>query len=51
MLCSDAPVCQFKCLYEHIKKDKYPVGQRLVNYEWKSGKQSTSPPPPHSSQE
>ena len=24
---------QFKKLYEHIKNDKYLVGQRLVNYE------------------
>ncbi|XP_048695541.1 E3 ubiquitin-protein ligase MARCHF6 isoform X2 [Lepidochelys kempii] len=39
-------VRQFKRLYEHIKNDKYLVGQRLVNYERKSGKQSTSPPPP-----
>uniref|UniRef100_A0A8C5R3N6 E3 ubiquitin-protein ligase MARCHF6 n=1 Tax=Leptobrachium leishanense TaxID=445787 RepID=A0A8C5R3N6_9ANUR len=33
---------QFKRLYEHIKNDKYLVGQRLVNYERKSGKSSTS---------
>uniref|UniRef100_A0A8C4EXZ9 E3 ubiquitin-protein ligase MARCHF6 n=1 Tax=Dicentrarchus labrax TaxID=13489 RepID=A0A8C4EXZ9_DICLA len=32
---------QFKRLYEHIKNDKYLVGQRLVNYERKSGR-STS---------
>uniref|UniRef100_A0A8C2S5C2 RING-type E3 ubiquitin transferase n=1 Tax=Capra hircus TaxID=9925 RepID=A0A8C2S5C2_CAPHI len=44
-------VRQFKRLYEHIKNDKYLVGQRLVNYERKSGKQGTSPPPPQSSQE
>lgn len=25
-------ICQFKKLYEHIKNDKYLVGQRLVNY-------------------
>ncbi|XP_037749265.1 E3 ubiquitin-protein ligase MARCHF6 isoform X1 [Chelonia mydas] len=43
-------VRQFKRLYEHIKNDKYLVGQRLVNYERKSGKQSTSPPPPQSAQ-
>ncbi|XP_040291323.1 E3 ubiquitin-protein ligase MARCHF6 [Bufo bufo] len=34
---------QFKRLYEHIKNDKYLVGQRLVNYERKSGKSKTSP--------
>ncbi|XP_077414393.1 E3 ubiquitin-protein ligase MARCHF6-like isoform X2 [Vanacampus margaritifer] len=28
---------QFKRLYEHIKNDKYLVGQRLVNYERKAG--------------
>uniref|UniRef100_A0A2I3GY59 E3 ubiquitin-protein ligase MARCHF6 n=1 Tax=Nomascus leucogenys TaxID=61853 RepID=A0A2I3GY59_NOMLE len=44
-------VRQFKRLYEHIKNDKYLVGQRLVNYERKSGKQGSSPPPPQSSQE
>ncbi|XP_042320326.1 E3 ubiquitin-protein ligase MARCHF6 [Sceloporus undulatus] len=44
-------VRQFKRLYEHIKNDKYLVGQRLVNYERKTGKQGTSPPPPQSSQE
>lgn len=33
---------QFKRLYEHIKNDKYLVGQRLVNYERKSGKPSTA---------
>lgn len=33
---------QFKRLYEHIKNDKYLVGQRLVNYERKAGKTSTS---------
>ncbi|KAK2491633.1 hypothetical protein MC885_017150 [Smutsia gigantea] len=44
-------VRQFKRLYEHIKNDKYLVGQRLVNYERKSGKQGTSPLPPQSSQE
>ncbi|XP_067147112.1 E3 ubiquitin-protein ligase MARCHF6 isoform X5 [Apteryx mantelli] len=43
-------VRQFKRLYEHIKNDKYLVGQRLVNYERKSGKQGTSTPP-QSSQE
>lgn len=43
-------VRQFKRLYEHIKNDKYLVGQRLVNYERKSGKPGTSPPP-SSSQE
>uniref|UniRef100_A0AAY4ACJ1 E3 ubiquitin-protein ligase MARCHF6 n=1 Tax=Denticeps clupeoides TaxID=299321 RepID=A0AAY4ACJ1_9TELE len=35
-------VRQFKRLYEHIKNDKYLVGQRLVNYERKSGKPSTA---------
>ncbi|XP_061445074.1 E3 ubiquitin-protein ligase MARCHF6 [Rhineura floridana] len=44
-------VRQFKRLYEHIKNDKYLVGQRLVNYERKTGKQGTSVPPPQSSQE
>ncbi|XP_077592388.1 E3 ubiquitin-protein ligase MARCHF6 [Stigmatopora nigra] len=34
---------QFKRLYEHIKNDKYLVGQRLVNYERK-GKTSSVPP-------
>lgn len=29
-------ICQFKRLYEHIKNDKYLVGQRLVNYERRS---------------
>ncbi|KAM8967009.1 E3 ubiquitin-protein ligase MARCHF6 [Pelodytes ibericus] len=37
---------QFKRLYEHIKNDKYLVGQRLVNYERKSGKSSMSSHPP-----
>ncbi|KAL4635151.1 E3 ubiquitin-protein ligase MARCH6, partial [Arapaima gigas] len=36
---------QFKRLYEHIKNDKYLVGQRLVNYERKAGKTSAAPPP------
>ncbi|CAI5780229.1 E3 ubiquitin-protein ligase MARCH6 [Podarcis lilfordi] len=44
-------VRQFKRLYEHIKNDKYLVGQRLVNYERKTGKQGTPAPPPQSSQE
>ncbi|RLV98335.1 hypothetical protein DV515_00010868, partial [Chloebia gouldiae] len=44
-------VRQFKRLYEHIKNDKYLVGQRLVNYERKSGKPGTSTAPPQSSQE
>uniref|UniRef100_A0A3Q3W7N9 E3 ubiquitin-protein ligase MARCHF6 n=1 Tax=Mola mola TaxID=94237 RepID=A0A3Q3W7N9_MOLML len=35
---------QFKRLYEHIKNDKYLVGQRLVNYERKSGRSSSVPP-------
>uniref|UniRef100_W5N7T3 E3 ubiquitin-protein ligase MARCHF6 n=1 Tax=Lepisosteus oculatus TaxID=7918 RepID=W5N7T3_LEPOC len=35
---------QFKRLYEHIKNDKYLVGQRLVNYERKGGKSSSTPP-------
>uniref|UniRef100_A0A8C8IQK0 E3 ubiquitin-protein ligase MARCHF6 n=1 Tax=Oncorhynchus tshawytscha TaxID=74940 RepID=A0A8C8IQK0_ONCTS len=34
---------QFKRLYEHIKNDKYLVGQRLVNYERKvAGRSSTA---------
>ncbi|XP_056439954.1 LOW QUALITY PROTEIN: E3 ubiquitin-protein ligase MARCHF6-like [Gadus chalcogrammus] len=37
---------QFKRLYEHIKNDKYLVGQRLVNYERKAGRVSSGPPPP-----
>ncbi|XP_063768436.1 E3 ubiquitin-protein ligase MARCHF6 isoform X1 [Eleginops maclovinus] len=36
---------QFKRLYEHIKNDKYLVGQRLVNYERKSGRAASVPPP------
>ncbi|XP_062376758.1 E3 ubiquitin-protein ligase MARCHF6-like [Sardina pilchardus] len=36
---------QFKRLYEHIKNDKYLVGQRLVNYERKA-RVSAAPPPP-----
>ncbi|XP_062925886.1 E3 ubiquitin-protein ligase MARCH6 isoform X5 [Mobula hypostoma] len=39
---------QFKRLYEHIKNDKYLVGQRLVNYERKMGKQTTSTASPSS---
>ncbi|KAF7661755.1 hypothetical protein LDENG_00253650 [Lucifuga dentata] len=35
---------QFKRLYEHIKNDKYLVGQRLVNYERKAGRPSSVPP-------
>lgn len=31
---------QFKKLYEHIKNDKYLVGQRLVNYEHRNKPQS-----------
>ncbi|KAG8442613.1 hypothetical protein GDO86_011410 [Hymenochirus boettgeri] len=42
---------QFKRLYEHIKNDKYLVGQRLVNYERKSGKSSTSVHPLQTMQE
>uniref|UniRef100_A0A4W3GFG4 E3 ubiquitin-protein ligase MARCHF6 n=1 Tax=Callorhinchus milii TaxID=7868 RepID=A0A4W3GFG4_CALMI len=37
---------QFKRLYEHIKNDKYLVGQRLVNYERKAAKQSKTTAPP-----
>ncbi|CAL8400330.1 unnamed protein product [Arctogadus glacialis] len=37
---------QFKRLYEHIKNDKYLVGQRLVNYERKARSVSSGPPPP-----
>uniref|UniRef100_A0A665WG91 RING-type E3 ubiquitin transferase n=1 Tax=Echeneis naucrates TaxID=173247 RepID=A0A665WG91_ECHNA len=33
---------QFKRLYEHIKNDKYLVGQRLVNYERKTGRSTSS---------
>ncbi|CAL8292795.1 unnamed protein product [Lota lota] len=39
---------QFRRLYEHIKNDKYLVGQRLVNYERKAGRVSSAPPPPPS---
>uniref|UniRef100_A0A8C7X795 E3 ubiquitin-protein ligase MARCHF6 n=1 Tax=Oryzias sinensis TaxID=183150 RepID=A0A8C7X795_9TELE len=39
---------QFKRLYEHIKNDKYLVGQRLVNYERKAGR--SAPTKPFSSQ-
>uniref|UniRef100_A0A3B3C6M4 E3 ubiquitin-protein ligase MARCHF6 n=1 Tax=Oryzias melastigma TaxID=30732 RepID=A0A3B3C6M4_ORYME len=35
---------QFKRLYEHIKNDKYLVGQRLVNYERKAGRSTSTPP-------
>lgn len=35
---------QFKRLYEHIKNDKYLVGQRLVNYERKTGRASSVHP-------
>ncbi|KAM3860824.1 E3 ubiquitin-protein ligase MARCHF6-like isoform 2-T2 [Diretmus argenteus] len=35
---------QFKRLYEHIKNDKYLVGQRLVNYERKAGRANLVPP-------
>lgn len=31
---------QFKKLYEHIKNDKYLVGQRLVNYEHRNKQQA-----------
>ncbi|KAK1878747.1 E3 ubiquitin-protein ligase MARCH6 [Dissostichus eleginoides] len=33
---------QFKRLYEHIKNDKYLVGQRLVNYERKNGRRMST---------
>lgn len=33
---------QFKKLYEHIKNDKYLVGQRLVNYEHRNRQQQQS---------
>lgn len=39
---------QFKRLYEHIKNDKYLVGQRLVNYERKTGKQTMTTASPSS---
>ncbi|XP_067912318.1 E3 ubiquitin-protein ligase MARCH6 isoform X2 [Heterodontus francisci] len=39
---------QFKRLYEHIKNDKYLVGQRLVNYERRAGKQATTAASPSS---
>ncbi|XP_032830602.2 E3 ubiquitin-protein ligase MARCHF6 isoform X2 [Petromyzon marinus] len=38
-----AQLRQFRRLYEHIKNDKYLVGQRLVNYERKSGRSSALP--------
>lgn len=33
---------QFKKLYEHIKNDKYLVGQRLVNYDHRRHKSQVS---------
>lgn len=33
---------QFKKLYEHIKNDKYLVGQRLVNYDHRKAKAQTA---------
>uniref|UniRef100_A0A673XBK8 E3 ubiquitin-protein ligase MARCHF6 n=1 Tax=Salmo trutta TaxID=8032 RepID=A0A673XBK8_SALTR len=42
---------QFKRLYEHIKNDKYLVGQRLVNYERKAAGRSTTATHSSSSQE
>lgn len=36
-------VRQFKKLYEHIKNDKYLVGQRLVNYEHRVKTQNQQP--------
>lgn len=33
---------QFKKLYEHIKNDKYLVGQRLVNYDHRKAKKQTA---------
>lgn len=33
---------QFKRLYEHIKNDKYLVGQRLVNYERKASRSTSA---------
>lgn len=33
---------QFKRLYEHIKNDKYLVGQRLVNYERKTSRSTSA---------
>ncbi|XP_066577562.1 E3 ubiquitin-protein ligase MARCHF6 [Amia ocellicauda] len=42
---------QFKRLYEHIKNDKYLVGQRLVNYERKAAGKASSAPPTSSPQE
>ncbi|XP_017786355.1 PREDICTED: E3 ubiquitin-protein ligase MARCH6 [Nicrophorus vespilloides] len=35
-------VRQFKRLYEHIKNDKYLVGQRLVNYDHRRSKMASS---------
>lgn len=34
---------QFKRLYEHIKNDKYLVGQRLVNYERQANRSASAP--------
>uniref|UniRef100_A0AAZ3PV42 E3 ubiquitin-protein ligase MARCHF6 n=1 Tax=Oncorhynchus tshawytscha TaxID=74940 RepID=A0AAZ3PV42_ONCTS len=42
---------QFKRLYEHIKNDKYLVGQRLVNYERKAAGRSTTATHSSSSQD
>uniref|UniRef100_H3CLH0 E3 ubiquitin-protein ligase MARCHF6 n=1 Tax=Tetraodon nigroviridis TaxID=99883 RepID=H3CLH0_TETNG len=35
---------QFRRLYEHIKNDKYLVGQRLVNYERRAGRTTAASP-------
>ncbi|KYM92141.1 E3 ubiquitin-protein ligase MARCH6 [Atta colombica] len=40
---------QFKKLYEHIKNDKYLVGQRLVNYEHRNKSQTQQHQSPRSS--
>ena len=34
---------QFKKLYEHIKNDKYLVGQKLVNYDHRRAKAQSNP--------
>lgn len=38
-------VRQFQKLYEHIKNDKYLVGQRLVNYDHRRQKAASAQPP------
>lgn len=41
IVCILFQIRQFRKLYEHIKNDKYLVGQRLVNYDHRRQKQAT----------